>query len=150
MNPARRAPQQLKYVAYLYLFIGFFSMAVMIGGMTPAMANVNLMAEASLGIAAVPIGWGLLRLRREAYAWAIIVCCVYLVISPLTLIRFIMAPVRFAPHLTLKHPALTVGMALGALIWALSMGIAVWQFEVLHSAAVQRAFARDVGEREAP
>lgn len=144
MNPARRAPQALKYVAYLYLFIGFFSLAVMIARVTHGTLGVNL------GIGALPIGWGLLRLWRRAYTWALIVCTVYLFISPMTLFWFVLAPVHYIPRSGLRFPALETGMILGGVIWALSMGLAVWQLKVLLSAPVRRVFAPDVETREAP
>ena len=146
-----RAPQPLKYVAYSYLLIGFFSMAVMVAGVTRgSLVPDEKMAAINLGIGALPIGWGLLRLRRDAYAWAIIACTVYLFLSPMTLFLFVLSPVRFAPRLPLSPLLLQIGMALGGLIWALSMGLAAWQFQVLHSKPVQRAFAGDAREREAP
>ncbi len=145
MPPFRRAPQRLKYVAYLFLIQGFSSMASMVAGVLAGKVNINL------GVLCVPIGWGLLKLNPNSYRWAKFWCKLCLWLTPLALLTIVTGAGQFkvmgAPLTFLPTGA---ARAL-ALVWlAIGVGVILWQLNVLNSEPVQRTFAPHVETGELP
>lgn len=131
MNPSRRAPQQLKIVAYLFMIEGFLCLATLVT-VWRGLGWVNI-----FGVGAIPIGWGLLKLNLRSYRWAFVSIWYYLLLA-----------VTIGMLLVLQAGTGESGWpdAVGFLIGACIFILKAWQLNILHSPPVGRAFElRDEG-----
>lgn len=129
----RPMPQSLKIVACLFIVLGVSYVADMLIGLFQSTVRLDA------GVIALPIGYGLLRLRPRALPWALLCTWVGLAGS---LVGVLVLP--FVPlHVHFQVFGATVGeipRGLAAALCAAFFALSFWQYRVLTAAPVRRLF----------
>ncbi len=133
MNNTTPIPTSLKVVAFLFILSGIFSLIEVIVSLMHSHLNINL------GVLALFIGPGLLRLSRGWRTCALVFLWIAMIGIPIIAILFMTAsgPLDFKLFgQKVGHASKGLGIVLAALMFAL----AVWQYRVLTRPDVRRLF----------
>jgi hypothetical protein len=133
MNNTTTIPTSLKIVAFLFILSGIFSLIEVLVDLTQSHLSINL------GVLALFIGPGLLRLSRGWRTCALVFLWIAMIGIPIVALIFMTA----SGLLDFNLFGQKVGDApkgLGLVLLALMFALTVWQYRVLTRPDVRRLF----------
>jgi hypothetical protein len=127
----RPIPQALKIVAYLFIIGGIFAVIDIVVSLTQNRISINL------GVLALFIGRGLLRLNPRSLAWAMFFRWLGLIITAISAVVFLYTPG------TIRLFGRVIGQAppgLGFILSVAVFALVCWEYKVLTRPDVRQLF----------
>ena len=135
MEPKRTLPSGLKIVAYLFVIFGLLAVVEMIVSLFNGRLSLNL------GVLQLPIGVGILNLRRGWHTCALVFLALSLMFLPVFCLGVLFPPLGTAD---LKVIGMRIGGAPKGIVLAIAVAafcLLLWQFRVLTRSDIRRLFS---------